>query len=71
MDGSGSEVLTSGRLEREQIQALRGAGHVVQLVEDHDCFCFELARPVAVALTADGAREAAVQPYVSGWVAGR
>ena len=71
VDGSGSQVLASVRLESDRVQALRDAGYVVQPVDDRDPLCFAFARPVAVASTDDGAREAAVQPFVSGWVAGR
>lgn len=71
VDGSGSEAIVSARLEVEQVQELRDAGHDVRIVEDRDPFSFDFARPVAVASTADGRREAAVQPYVRGAVAGR
>jgi gamma-glutamyltranspeptidase / glutathione hydrolase len=70
IDGSGGTVLAARRLEREQVERLRDGGCDVQLVEDRDRFCFAFARPVAVASTADGRCEAAVQPYVRASVAG-
>jgi gamma-glutamyltranspeptidase / glutathione hydrolase len=70
IDGSGGTVIASRRLKSEQVERLRAAGFAVQAVEDRDRFCVEFARPVAVASTSDGRREAAVQPYVRASVAG-
>jgi gamma-glutamyltranspeptidase/glutathione hydrolase len=70
VDGSGAEVLASGRLGADEVRELIAAGRRVRVVEDRDPFCFDFARPVAVAAAADGRLEAAVQPYVRGMVAG-
>jgi gamma-glutamyltranspeptidase / glutathione hydrolase len=70
VDASGHVVLASRRVETDRLDGLRDRGYEVGLVDDRDRFCQEFARPVAVASTVDGNREAAVQPFVAGSVAG-
>jgi len=71
VDGSGGDVLVSARFEDAQVDALYQVGHAVRVVDDRDRFCIDFARPVAVASASDERREAAVQPFVRGSVAGR